>query len=274
MKNRPVSTTATLAAKASLSGKNCLFTLAVDGTFPTPEPGQFVHVAASPELTLRRPFSVAGVGAPGMLDLLLELRGRGTRGLAALNEGASVPLMGPLGNTFTFPEPGTAAVLVAGGIGVAGLRYLAFRLVAEGVPLLMLVGARTKDGLLTDLLPEPTDDGRVKLRVSTDDGSAGRAGTVCELLAEATPELDARTRVYCCGPPAMIEEVARLARSAGVPCEALLEEIMACGVGACRGCVVETRQGYRAVCSDGPVFDVSDLVFDGGGGARAGNGGA
>ncbi len=263
MKSQPVSTTATLTGKASLSRENCLFTLAVDGPFPEPAPGQFVHVTASSELTLRRPFSVAGVRGPGTLELLVELRGKGTRGLAALPEGASVPLMGPLGNTFTLPEPGTTAILVAGGIGVAGLRYLALRLAADGVPLRMLVGARTEDGLLTDLLPEPTGEGRVTLEISTDDGSAGRKGTVCELFEEAARGLDASTRVYCCGPPAMIEEAARIARWADLPCEALLEEIMACGVGACRGCVVETRQGYKAVCSDGPVFDVRDLIFEG-----------
>jgi dihydroorotate dehydrogenase electron transfer subunit len=171
--------------------------------------------------------------------------------------------MGPLGNTFTLPGPGVPAVVVAGGIGVAGLKYLAERLAADGSPLLMLVGARTEGGLLGDLLPEPTGDGRVRLEVTTDDGSAGREGTVCELFEEVARDLDPLTRVYCCGPPAMIEEAARIARWADLACEALLEEIMACGVGACRGCVVETQHGYRAVCSDGPVFDTRDLVFEG-----------
>lgn len=222
-----------------------------------------MHVTASSELTLRRPFSVAGARSPGTLELLVELRGKGTHGLAALPEGASVPVMGPLGNTFTLPEPGAAAVLVAGGIGVAGLRYLADRLAADGTPLLMLVGARTKDGLLTDLLPSPTDDRRIRLRIATDDGSEGRQGTVCALFEEVARDLAPSTRVYCCGPPGMIEEAARIARRADLPCEGLLEEIMACGVGACRGCVVETRHGYKAVCSDGPVFDVRDLIFEG-----------
>jgi len=246
-----------------LGCESYLFTLAVEGPFPEPEPGQFVHLAASPALTLRRPFSVAGFPSPGTLDLLVELRGKGTRALSALSEGASIPLLGPLGNAFTPPEPGASAVLVAGGIGVAGLRYLATRLAGDGCPLLMLVGARTGDRLLTDLLPEPTDDGRVRLRVATDDGSAGSHGTVCDLFEEAARHLDSSPRTYCCGPPEMIEEAARIAGWAELRCEALLEEVMACGVGACRGCVVETRDGYRAVCSDGPVFDTRDLVFRG-----------
>lgn len=222
-----------------------------------------MHVTASSDLTLRRPFSVAGVVSPGTLELLVELRGRGTRALAALPEGATVPVMGPLGNTFTVPGPGETAVLVAGGIGVAGLRYLAERLAADGTALLMLVGARTRDGLLTGLLPNPTDDGRIRLRIATDDGSAGREGTVSALFEGVAPDLGASARVYCCGPPAMIEAAAHIAQSTDLPCQALLEEIMACGVGACRGCVVETRDGHRAVCSDGPVFDTRDLVFEG-----------
>lgn len=219
-------------------------------------------MTASSELTLRRPFSVAGVRASGTIELLVELRGKGTQALALLPEGASVPLMGPLGNTFTFPSPEETAVLVAGGIGVAGLRYLAERLAAEGARLLMLVGARTAERLLSDALPPPAGDGGVRLCTSTDDGSAGIRGTVCDLFEEEARGLDTSARVYCCGPPAMIAEAARIADAAGLRCEALLEEIMACGVGACRGCVVETRDGYKAVCSDGPVFDTRDLVLE------------
>jgi dihydroorotate dehydrogenase electron transfer subunit len=241
---------------------NSLFTLAVDGSFPEPEPGQFVHMMTSSALALRRPFSVAGVRASGVIQLLVELRGKGTQALASLPEGASVPLMGPLGNTFTFPGPEETAVLIAGGIGVAGLRYLAERLAADGVRLLMLVGARTAERLLSDALPAPTGDGRVRLRTSTDDGSAGIRGTVCDLFEEAARGLTSPARAYCCGPPAMIAEAARIAASVGLRCEALLEEVMACGVGACRGCVVETRDGYKAVCSDGPVFDTRDLVLE------------
>jgi dihydroorotate dehydrogenase electron transfer subunit len=167
--------------------------------------------------------------------------------------------MGPLGNAFTLS--GTEqAVLVAGGIGVAGLRYLAEEIRRAGRTATILVGARSRDRLLHHLLP--TADGRPKVRVATDDGSAGFAGTVCDLLEREAPSLERGTRVYCCGPRPMIERAAGIALARGLPCEVLLEEVMACGVGACRGCVVGTVHGYKAVCSDGPVFDARDLLWE------------
>ena len=86
--------------------------------------------------------------------------------------------------------------------------------------------------------------------------------TVAGLFESVIESAGHGRRVYTCGPPAMIQAVARAAIERGVPCEALLEEMMACGVGACRGCVVETRSGYRTVCADGPVFDVTELVLE------------
>ena len=250
----------------SIDPKNYLFTLEVGRRFPRPLPGQFVQVASSSELTLRRPFSVAGASRPGEIELLVELRGKGTRSFAERHEGSTVSILGPLGNTFSEPSTGEIAVLVAGGIGVAGLRYLAQELAEEGRRLIILVGARTRDALLLgDLLPSATADGRIRVEFSTDDGSAGHRGTVCELLDSELEALEAdrlaSPRLYCCGPPAMIREAAAIASAREIPCEVLLEEIMACGTGACRGCVVMTKHGYRTVCSDGPVFDAAELVF-------------
>lgn len=219
-----------------------------------------MHVVALNELTLRRPFSIAGVRDAGAIDLLIEVRGRGTRGLAALEVGATLDVMGPLGNSFTLPA-GEAAVLVAGGIGIAGLRYLAEEIRRTGGTALALVGARSRERLLDHLLPAP--DGIVHVRVATDDGSAGFAGTVCGLFEREAAGLARGARVYCCGPPAMLEGAAGIAIRHGLSCEVLLEELMACGIGACRGCVVQTRDGYRAVCSDGPVFDARDVVWEG-----------
>jgi dihydroorotate dehydrogenase electron transfer subunit len=258
---------ARLTRKVSIDPRNYLFTFEVDRRFPKPLPGQFVQVASSIELTLRRPFSVAGASRPGEVELLVELRGKGTRTLAARHEGSTVSLLGPMGNTFSEPSTGEVAVLVAGGIGVAGLRYLAHELAEEGKRLVILVGARTRDALLLgDLLPSATEDDRVRVAFSTDDGSAGHWGTVCELLESELDALGedriASPRLYCCGPPAMLREAAAIAAAREIPCEVLLEEIMACGTGACRGCVVMTKHGYRTVCSDGPVFDAAELVFE------------
>ena len=215
----------------SVSPTCYLFTLEAGPDFPTPRPGQFVNVAVSNDLTLRRPFSVAGV-------------------------------VGPLGNEFTLPDPGCASLLVAGGIGAAGLRLLAQELRRGSHRIHAFVGARTSEGLLHHVLLPPTEDEGMSMGVATDDGSEGFHGTVTGLLERALGELNAPARIYCCGPPAMIAATADLAANAGIPCEALLEEMMACGVGACRGCVVATRSGYKAVCSDGPVFDTSELVLE------------
>ena len=250
-----------LARKVNVGPESFLYTLEVPQGFPEPRPGQFVHVTATPELVLRRPFSIAGFRGGRLLELLVQLRGRGTRGVAETPLRSEVDVLGPLGNTFTRPEESETAVLVAGGIGVAGVRLLSEMLLFEAQRMLALVGAGTGERLLDHLLPETAGGGRYRIEVATDDGSRGFHGTVTELLERELGGLRAGARVYCCGPPGMIREVSRIAESAGVRCEALMEEIMACGVGACRGCAIETRSGYRTACSDGPVFDTSELVF-------------
>jgi dihydroorotate dehydrogenase electron transfer subunit len=245
-----------------VSPTSYLFTFEAGPELPTPKPGQFVNVTASDTLSLPRPFSVAGIPAGGRFDLLVEVRGKGTRALSEMPVGRSVRVLGPLGNGFTLPGQGGAALLVAGGIGVAGLRLLAQELRRGYHSLHALVGARSAEGLLHHTLPAPTGDGEVLLETATDDGSEGFHGTVTALLARVLDEGEAPERVYCCGPPAMIAAAAEVTAERGVPCEAALEEMMACGVGACRGCVVDTRSGYRCVCSDGPVFDTSELVLE------------
>lgn len=211
------------------------------------------------DAALGRPFSIAGAPGDRTLELLVERRGRVTEALCALPEGAAISLIGPLGNGFTPPAADETAVLVAGGIGAAGLRYLA-RSLDAGATARFLVGARTREHLLDRVFPAGD---RFETAVATDDGTAGRRGTVCDLLAETLDTTGGPARVYCCGPPGMIRGAAAIAAARGVPCEASVEEIMACGVGACRGCVVATRDGYRAACTDGPVFDTAELLFEG-----------
>ncbi len=246
------------------------------------QPGQFVHVDTGPERTLRRPFSVAGVTREGDLELLIELRGDGTRALADLPVGALLTIMGPLGHGFMLPRTDAAthraaeaisradaathraaeatcrAAVVAGGIGVAGIRLLALRLAEAGVNATLFVGARTGEALLHTTLPEPGT-----VRLATDDGTVGFHGTVCDLFEAESSALPEDTTVYACGPRAMLDSLAAITSRRGMTCELSLEEMMACGVGACRGCVVSTIDGYRTVCKDGPVFNASVLVPEG-----------
>jgi dihydroorotate dehydrogenase electron transfer subunit len=250
---------AALERRARVSPTSFLLTLKVEGGFPETRPGNFVSLDTSPELALPRPFAVAGRPAADTVELLIELRGPGTQALCELPIGSETAMLGPLGNCFTMPEHATVPVLVAGGIGVAGLRLLATELGRGSDGLVMLVGARSAELLLDACLPGAGAPKRVVLERSTDDGSAGHAGPVTDLLRKVLDEEIRPLRIYCCGPPAMISAVAAMASEKGAPCEALLEEMMACGVGACRGCVVDTRNGYRCVCTDGPVFDVAEL---------------
>jgi dihydroorotate dehydrogenase electron transfer subunit len=256
-------TKAVLERRTHFNPTSFLLELSVGNRLPAARAGQFVSVATAPELALPRPFAVAGRPSSGSVELLVESRGRGTRFLAEAPLSSELSVIGPLGNTFTKPRPEARAVLVAGGIGVAGLRLLAWELADSETPWepLVLVGARSRELLLDGCLAVPDERPRPEVRIATDDGSAGHRGPVTDLLARALDESPGPSTVYCCGPPAMIRSAAGIALERGAPCEALLEEVMACGVGACRGCVVETRAGYRCVCSDGPVFDVSELVF-------------
>ena len=244
----------------SVSPDSWLITFSVPDGFATPRPGQFVNVAVSRDLTLRRPFSVAGIPEPGSFDILVKRVGRGTSELVQADVGDSVPVIGPLGNQFGLPEGDGPALLVAGGIGVAGLRLLAQELRRSFRRIHALVGARRSEELLHHLLPPPTGDGEILLEIATDDGSSGYHGSVRGLFEKVLDDGSAPAKVYLCGPRAMLDAAVRIVSGRGLPCEVLLEEMMACGTGACRGCVVQTRNGYRTVCEDGPVFDAAELL--------------
>lgn len=242
-----------------MTSESFLCALRAESPIEGARPGRFVLVDVPAETALRRPLSIAGLDGDRTVELLVERRGRGTEALGSVAPGSSVSIIGPLGNGFTQPGEGEAAVLVAGGIGAAGLRYLAAML----PPLIrarVLVGARTSGHLLDGVFARREG---TTIEVATEDGSAGLRGTVCDLLERALDGLEGPARVYCCGPPAMIRTAAAIAAARGLGCEASVEEIMACGVGACRGCVVATRDGYRTACTDGPVFDTASLVWDG-----------
>lgn len=231
-----------------------------DPDAPLPEmlPGQFaqLRVDGSPSTFLRRPISIHNVDREANeLWLLIRLAGEGTRHLAMLKAGDVLNAMLPLGNGFTLPADETEHVLlVGGGVGVAPLLYMGIQMKARGLEPTFLLGARSKDDLLQ--MEEFQRVGRVF--VTTEDGSAGERGFVTQhsLLAQ-----ERFTRISVCGPKPMMVAVARYACQAHVPCEVSLENMMACGLGACLCCVEDTVEGHVCVCKEGPVFDIEKLKW-------------
>ena len=231
-------------------GAYTVVSVADDG--PAPDPGQFYMLAAADRWGggaderpyLPRAFSVMRAHADGLLEFLLEDVGPGTERLAELRAGDGLWLLGPLGNGFTRPADGRRALLVGGGVGTAPLVILRDELPGAEV-LLGFRDAEHAEG--AGLIPGA--------RVATDDGSVGHHGLVTDLM-----DLDGEVEVFACGPPPMLEAVRALCEQRGVPAQLAMEAGMACGFGACFGCVAETKNGYVRLCVDGPVLEASSLT--------------
>ncbi len=226
-----------------------------DGSLlPAIAPGQVVQVAAeTPGVFLRRPISINDVSFDrNTIDLLVRKAGRGTEALIALKEGDKVNILLPLGNGFSLEAPaGSRLMLIGGGVGVAPLLYLGRKLKEAGYEPEFLLGARSASDVL-----EYDDFARIgKVHVSTEDGSMGEKGLVTQHSA-----LDQKIdRIYCCGPAPMMKAVARIAKEGDIECEVSLENMMACGLGACLCCVENTVKGNVCVCTEGPVFNINLL---------------
>ncbi|MGH2878400.1 MAG: dihydroorotate dehydrogenase electron transfer subunit [Solirubrobacteraceae bacterium] len=233
---------------------------AADPDGPAPLAGQFAMLAAverwgggeDERPFLPRAFSYAR-WREGEAHFLLEDVGPGTHRLCELLPGEQVWLLGPLGRGFVSPEDSRRALLVGGGVGIAPLAIWQDALLAQGaaVPVRVLLGFRdAAHAQGAALLCDAT--------LATDDGSLGHHGLVTDLLDNEL-DRDAHTAVYACGPPAMLEAVRALCERRQVPAQLALESGMACGYGACFGCVVPTRTGYARLCLDGPVLDAAEL---------------
>jgi len=238
--------------------------------WPGARPGQFVMLSPGALADVRRddpllprPMAVfrqtSGAGSEPEVEILYKVEGRGTALLAQAAAGDRVRVVGPLGRPFTLPAPGERVVVVGGGTGVASIFGLVAEAPAEAARTLIL-GARSADDLMARADFEALD---VDLRITTEDGSLGETGLVTGPLAR---ELSTGrvSRVYCCGPTLMMRRCADMAREAGVPCIVSLENNMACGFGVCLGCAAPRPAGdYALVCRDGPVFDASEIAWEG-----------
>jgi len=265
---------------------------------PTTPPGPHATAAWPPthprsdaggiDPLLRRPLSLAGrrdrAGGACELEVLYRTVGRGTHWLASARPGASLSLLGPLGNAFAIPAGRRLAVLIGGGVGIPPLLYLAEALAAEGKAVVALNGARTAS--LLPLRPRPSAkiaaDGQpgpciaefhtwgVDAAVSTDDGSLGFPGRVSQLFEYWLGRQDvpaADLTAYTCGPEPMMQAVAETCIARGIECQASLERHMACGMGTCQSCICKTRADsprgwtYKLCCTDGPVFNAAEIIW-------------
>jgi NAD(P)H-flavin reductase len=223
---------------------------------PTPRAGQFYMLAAAERWGggdgerpfLPRAFSVLRtIGRE--LHFLIDDVGPGTRRLFELQPGEDVLLVGPLGNGFADPREDREPLLVGGGVGIAPLAIWQDTL---GPATPVMVGFRDRlHAAGADLLVAPV--------LATDDGSVGHHGLVTELLEDELDDRGERREVYACGPPAMLEAVRSICARRSIPAQLALESGMACGFGACFGCVVPTVDGYLRLCVDGPVLAADRL---------------
>ena len=227
-------------------------------------PAQFLQILTDSGLSpfLRRPFSVLRADrTAGWLDLIYDVIGTGTARLSAARCGDSRDIIGPLGNPFDLPKS-KRVLLVAGGVGLVPLAFLAWEHPDRLSDMTYLMGAATAARLpdMSALLPPD-----LPLYITTDDGSAGQRGLVTERIAEhAMPN---HTTLLTCGPHRMMARVAAIAAELNAPCFAALENHMACGFGACVGCAVEYKtyptedRRYRCVCLEGPVVNAHEIVW-------------
>jgi dihydroorotate dehydrogenase electron transfer subunit len=230
------------------------------------KPGQFVMIRTRPGIDplLRRPFSICAVQDDELLLILYRVVGKGTAIMTEASEGDSLSVLGPLGKGFALPNPHKQSILVAGGIGVAPLLFLAQYTKIGPIQLMMGFGSAAEIISLELVL-----DRTIDFVIATDDGSAGHTGPVTDLLEAQLNhgefEKDAAS-IFTCGPEPMMKKVAAMALERDINCQASLEAVMACGVGACQGCSVKAASNkdhtYYHVCTDGPVFSAEAIDWN------------
>jgi dihydroorotate dehydrogenase electron transfer subunit len=253
--------TASVAENRKLIKDHYLLTLSPSEKIKKPKPGTFFMLSTDEgrDPLLKRPISIHRF-KDGHLQFLFRVVGKGTEILCRKKPGDSIELLGPLGNGFSVRKSKAQTILVAGGLGIAPIFGLA-ESVAKRSPLLFL-GARTKSEVLC---LDKLESLGITPVVATDDGSLGREGNVVDelkryLSRQANKDKD--YEVYACGPEPMLKALADFTLKKNIPGQAAFEKNMACGVGTCLGCVINTVKGYKRVCKEGPVFPLEDILWE------------
>lgn len=258
---------APLVLREPLGGAYVLLTFRHPEVAQQARAGQFVMIkaGASPDPPLRRPFSVLSVDAgAATFTLFVKAIGPGSAALAAMRPGEPAQCLGPLGRPFREPPPGSEALLVAGGYGIAPFHLLSSELRRSGGRAQVFYGGRRAADLP---LRDRFDALGVRLHAATEDGSLGHAGRVTEPLLAYLDAAAGPVELLGCGPDAMLRALARIAAERSLPAQVSLDPWMGCGLGTCLGCVVWTRRAdepaprLRCACTEGPVFDACEVVW-------------
>lgn len=235
-------------------------------------PGQFIHIKCSKDNypLLRRPLSIHRIDKEkGEIFILFQVVGEGTKLLAGRTIGDDLDIMGPIGNGFNIYPESRKIMIVGGGMGVAPLLALCEESIRKGKEVRVLIGALEKELVIGE---ESFKIMGAKVDVATDDGSYQYKGLVTDLLKRIIKEGWLADQIFACGPKLKLKKIVEVSLDAHIDCQVSLEERMACGIGACLGCVCKiktkgkkedrVRYGYKRVCVDGPIFGGSEVVWD------------
>jgi len=221
------------------------------------KPGQFVMVGCGEDTLLPRPLSIHQ-SSNGKFAILFNVVGKGSRWLSQRQGGDTIDIFGPLGNGFSIHSTSQNLLLVAGGMGIAPLYFLADEALKKDCSVTLLYGTAVSYRYPEDLFPSG-----IKVVAATEDGTVGHRGLVTDLIPDFAAWAD---QVFTCGPVAMYRDMAlrkQELKLEGKTVQISLEVVMGCGRGVCYGCTVKMRNGLKQVCKDGPVFDLDDILFTG-----------
>jgi dihydroorotate dehydrogenase electron transfer subunit len=258
-----------------LVDEHYLMTVIISDSFPKPLPGQFIMVRLKGrhEPFLSRPFSIYQYNQHDdkvFVQILYRVAGKGTRILSELKRGAILEISGPHGHPFDILPHASNVILIAGGVGVAPISYLASHYKDTirnntDIKLTCYLGAKSAKHLLG---VETLKMSCSSVEISTDDGSSGYHGMVTESFARTVAAYRSdQSLIFACGPASMLKRISEILLDYPIPCQVLLEQRMACGFGACLGCTVEVRgagemKQYVRVCTEGPVFNIHDVIWE------------
>jgi len=249
---------ARVADNLKISGLFGLISLFPLSDICAPQAGQFFMLEAAKgyDPLLKRPLSIFRYN-DGIIQFLYRIRGKGTKCISELRKDDVVQLLGPLGNCY--PQPSGDFIVLAGGIGIASVFSLFEKYPGRAY---VYCGSRNCEELL---MLEDIKRLAKEVCVTTDDGSVCRAGLITEPFREFIESAAFSNNplpIYACGPNPMLQVLSTIISDKKLECHVSLEEVMACGVGACLGCVCKTKSGYSRICKEGPVFKIEDIVWD------------